>query len=207
MPWDLLILALIAVVVLFQLYNVLGRRVGFKAEDKPAVPKTDDNNEGPFNRPGQEPKQPERFKLPNLDALKARDNHFNEINFVEKAREAYEQIVLAFNRGEIEGLKDRLSDSVYGVFAKSIEARGEQKSMGVTFVEAPKTDLDQIDLKDDKASVRVRFLSELLYEMPDPEGGEVKKAHRRTAEFWTFQKNLKSPNNPWILSRVEAAKA
>lgn len=207
MPWDLLILALIAVVVLFQLYNVLGRRVGFKAEDKPVVQKSDDS-EGPFNRPGQEPKaQPERLRMPNLDALKARDAHFNEVNFVEKAREAYEQIVLAFNRGEIEGLKDRLSESVYGVFAKAIEARGEQKAMTVSFVEAPKTDLDQIELKDDRALVRVRFLSELLYEMADTDGGEPKKAHRRTAEFWTFQKNLKSPTNPWILSRVEAAKA
>lgn len=205
MPWDLLILALIAVVVLFQLYNVLGRRVGFKAEDKPVTQKPE-TGEATSGRTTAEVREPERPRIPNLDALKARDAHFNEINFVEKAREAYEQIVTAFNRGEIEGLKDRLTEAVYGTFARAVAARGDNKSIRVSFVEPPKTDLDQIDLNEDKALVRVRFLSELIYETGEGEA-EVKKTHGRTAEFWTFQKNLKSASNPWILSRVEAAKA
>jgi len=204
MPWDLLILALIAVVVLFQLYNVLGRRVGFKAEDKPVTPKPEEGEAA--GRANGEVRVPERPRIPNLDALKARDAHFNEINFVEKAREAYEQIVTAFNRGEIDGLKDRLTETVFTSFARAVEARGEDRMVKVSFVEPPKTDLDQIDLKEDKALVRVRFLSELLYETGGGEQ-EVKKTHGRTAEFWTFQKNLKSASNPWVLARVEAAKA
>ncbi|MFT3997191.1 MAG: Tim44/TimA family putative adaptor protein [Asticcacaulis sp.] len=205
MPWELLILAMIAVVVLFQLYNVLGRRVGFKAEDKPQIPKTEDA-EAIAGRNPSEVRLPERPRIPNLDALKARDAHFNEVNFAEKAREAYEQIVTAFNRGEIDGLKERLTETVFGVFARAIDARGENRSIRVSFVEPPKTDLDQIDLKEDKAWVRVRFLSELVYETGEGET-DTKKTHGRTAEFWTFQKNLKSATNPWILSRVEAAKA
>ncbi|ESQ80929.1 Tim44/TimA family putative adaptor protein [Asticcacaulis sp. YBE204] len=214
MSWDLLILALIAVVVLFQLYNVLGRRVGFKAEDKAenklGAPKGDEG-EGPIGRPAQD-RVVDRLRLPNLDALKAKDSNFNEVNFVEKSREAYEQIVLAFNRGEIDNLKERLSESVFDVFSKAVAARGEQKAVAVSFVDAPKADMDLIDLKDDRAQVRMRFLSELVYEtrtassevgVPD----EVHKQHRRTAEYWTFQKNLKSAANPWILVRVEAAKA
>lgn len=210
MHWELLILALVAVVVLFQLYNVLGRRVGFKAEDKPGVPKSEES-EGPIGRPAPD-KVPDRLRMPNLDALKAKDANFNETNFVEKAREAYEQIVQAFNRGEIENLKERLSADVYTVFGNAIAARGEAKAVAVSFVDAPKADMDLIDLKDDRAQVRMRFLSELVYETRKPadevgKPDEVHKQHRRTAEYWTFQKNLKSASNPWILTKVEAAKA
>ncbi|MDC7683063.1 Tim44/TimA family putative adaptor protein [Asticcacaulis sp. BYS171W] len=210
MSWELLILALVAVVVLFQLYNVLGRRVGFKAEDKPGAPRIEDT-EGPIGRPAQD-KPSDRLRLPNLDALKAKDSNFNEANFVEKSREAYEQIVLAFNRGEIDGLKERLSEDVFAVFGKAIAARGEAKAIAVAFVDSPKADMDLIDLKDDRAQVRMRFLSELVYETRTPpaevgQPDQVHKQHRRTAEYWTFQKNLKSAANPWILVRVEAAKA
>ena len=33
------------------------------------------------------------------------------------------------------------------------------------------------------------------------------RTYKRTAEYWTFQKAMKNPTNPWLLTRVEAAKA
>jgi predicted lipid-binding transport protein (Tim44 family) len=33
------------------------------------------------------------------------------------------------------------------------------------------------------------------------------KIYKRTAEYWTFQKAMRNPNGPWLLTRVEAAKA
>lgn len=205
--WELPVLAIIAVVVLFQLYNVLGRRVGFKAEDKVQAPKPDE-----VETTQRGDKVPDLMKLPNLDTLKTKDSNFNEINFLEKSRETYEQIVVAFNRGDIESLKDRLSDGVYSVFSKAIAARGDDKVIRVSFVDAPKADIDLIDFKDERAQVRVRFLSELVYETTKPtdevgQADEIIKHHRRTAEYWTFQKNLKSTTNPWVLTKVEAAKA
>jgi predicted lipid-binding transport protein (Tim44 family) len=208
MSLELIILAIIAAVVLYQLYNVLGKNVGLKAEDKLNNPKSDDHPIAPVIR--DKPVEP--AKVPNAETLKGRDPNFNEATFIEKAKEAYEQIVLAFNRGEIEGLKERLSDSVYSVFSTAISSRGDAKSIEAAFVDSPKADIDVINLKDDLADIRVRFLSELVYEtktLKASEGSadEIKKTHRRTAEYWTFQKNLKSANNPWILNRVEAAKA
>ena len=90
----LVIFAIVAVIILVQLYSVLGRKVGFRVEDK-VLAKTGDDVDGKLQleRPAEPP------KFPNLDVLKSKDVNFNEINFVEKARETYEQVVLAFHRG------------------------------------------------------------------------------------------------------------
>ncbi|OYW81339.1 MAG: preprotein translocase subunit Tim44 [Asticcacaulis sp. 32-58-5] len=215
MSVELVIFAVIAVVVLFQLYNVLGRRVGFKVEDKPA-PRVSEDSDGPV----RVEKKPEAPKFPNLEALKARDPQFNEINFIEKARETYEGVVVAFTKGDVQPVKDRLADNVYNVFSKAVQNRDPSAPKEtVSFVDAPKADMELIEFKDDFAQIRVRFLSELLYQTEAPKPSEsalpetdatpidVKKTHKRTAEYWTFQKNLKSGTNPWLLAKVEAAKA
>ena len=33
------------------------------------------------------------------------------------------------------------------------------------------------------------------------------KVYKRTAEYWTFQKTMRNQGNPWVLAKVEAAKA
>jgi len=209
----LVIFAIVAIIILVQLYSVLGRKVGFRVEDKVlAKPAEDIDGALKLERPAEAP------KLPNLDLLKSRDVNFNEINFVEKARETYEQIVQAYHRGDIDAVKDRLSENVYAIFKQAIESRAVPVTRRLSFVDAPKADIDLIDFKDDTAQIRVRFLSELMFEdLPQPAEGEAgvapevkekpEKTYERTAEFWTFQKSLRNPGSPWLLTHTMAAKA
>lgn len=226
----LVILGVVAVVILFQLYNVLGRKAGFRVEDKAlgAKPEDFDTTTRLLDRPS------DAARMPNLEVLKTRDVNFNEINFLEKARETYEQVVLAFHKGELDTIKDRLSERVFGTFRKAVSERAAPHTDTISFVDPPKADIDTVDFNDDTAQVRVRFLSELAYEsaavveepVPVTDGPEEKlievappvtvakkaepksnKVYRRTAEFWTFQKALRGQNSAWLLTRVEAAKA
>jgi predicted lipid-binding transport protein (Tim44 family) len=210
----LVIFAIVAIIILVQLYSVLGRKVGFRVEDKVlAKPAEDVDGALKLERPAEAP------KLPNLELLKSRDVNFNEINFVEKAREAYEQIVQAYHRGDIDTVKDRLSENVYTIFKQAIDARTAPVTRRLSFVDAPKADIDVIDFKEDTAQIRVRFLSELMFEdLPQPVEGEEgaaapevkekpEKTYERTAEFWTFQKSLRNPGSPWLLTHTMAAKA
>lgn len=212
----LVIFAIVAIIILVQLYSVLGRKVGFRVEDKVlAKPAEDIDGALKLERPAEAP------KLPNLDLLKSRDVNFNEINFIEKARETYEQIVQAYHRGEIDSVKDRLSENVYAIFKQAIDGRAGPVTRRLSFVDAPKADIDLIDFKDETAQIRVRFLSELMFEdVPqavEAEGGEAKaepqektnkeRTYERTAEFWTFQKTLRNPGSPWLLTHTMAAKA
>ncbi|MGZ3305147.1 MAG: Tim44/TimA family putative adaptor protein [Asticcacaulis sp.] len=216
----LVIFAVIAGVILFQLYNVLGRRVGFRPEEKPAVqPKPES-----FDLIARPEKPVEAPRIPNLDALKSRDANFNEVNFLEKARETYEQVVLAYHRGDIDTVKDRLAPPVYEVFANALMQRTEPSQETLSFVDTPKADIDVIDVRDDNTQIRVRFLSELAYEAPKAalpeeevapsavpvtkvEAHTPVKTYKRTAEYWTFQKTMRNPASPWVLAKVEAAKA
>jgi predicted lipid-binding transport protein (Tim44 family) len=221
----LVIFAVIAVVILFQLYNVLGRRVGFRPDEKPAAPKP----EG-FELVAKPEKPVEAPRIPNLDQLKSRDANFNEVNFVEKARETYEQVVMAYHKGEIDGIKDRLTPDVYRAFSGALSDRPAAHDT-LSFVDTPKADIDVIDFREDAAQIRVRFLSELAYEAkPAPaehspvvveaaedqvstavpatkEPEKPQKVYKRTAEYWTFQKGMRNQGNPWVLAKVEAAKA
>jgi predicted lipid-binding transport protein (Tim44 family) len=223
----LIVFAVLAVVILLQLYNVLGRKVGFRPEEKPAGPKGED-----MEAIARAERTPEALRLPNLETLKTRDVNFNEINFLEKARETYEQVVIAFHKGELDAIRDKLSEKVMSSFREAVDQRSAAPKDTVSFVDTPKADLDHIDFKEDLAQIRVRFLSELAYEdivVPEivvPEAGDSvvpvtrpekseKKAepvrphrtYKRTAEYWTFQKGMKAPSSPWLLTKVEAAKA
>lgn len=221
----LVILGVVAAVILLQLYNVLGRKAGFRVDEKTAAARPEDFDTATrmLERPA------EGARLPNLEALKTRDLNFNEINFLEKARETYEQVVLAFHKGELDAVKDRLSERVFGTFRKAVIDRISPRTDLVSFVDTPKADIDTVEFNDDTAQVRVRFLSELAYETPAAVEEPVpvtdgpkedlpvvpapraearpSKIHRRTAEFWTFQKGLRAQNSPWLLTKVEAAKA
>ena len=205
------IFAVVAVVILFQLYNVLGKKAGFRPEEKPVTARTDELEIAPrIDRPAES-------RMPNLEALKTRDSNFNEINFLEKAREAYEQIVLAFHKGDLASVRDKLSDRVYASFNAAIAGRETPPADIVSFVDSPKADIDLIDFQDDTAHIRVRFLSELQYERPAEPVDTVSvpvttapkpvRSYKRTAEYWTFQKAIRNASSPWQLSKVEAAKA
>ncbi|MGN6423428.1 MAG: Tim44/TimA family putative adaptor protein [Asticcacaulis sp.] len=199
----LVIFAVVALVILVNLYNVLGRKVGFRVEDKALGAQ----KSGEIETAGR----PERLlesRNPSLDALKTRDASFNELNFLDKARETYEQVVIAFHKGDLAAVKERLGERVYQSFADAITARPEPAKDTLSFVEPPKADIDAIDFKDETAQVRVRFLSEMAYETPPAaEGDKPHILYRRAAEYWTFQRAYKGAAGPWTLTRVEAAKA
>jgi len=95
---QLVIFAALAAVVLFQLYAVLGRRVGRQPEDAAAEAAKRPAVEAP-------PRRVEEVHTPDaavdaLDELRARDPSFDPSAFVAGARGAYEMIVTGFAAGD-----------------------------------------------------------------------------------------------------------
>lgn len=198
---ELIILAALAAVVLFQLYAVLGRRVGRGAEQGPRAPP------GPL----------ETQRLPStpveiagvsggVAAIKARDPTFDIGGFLSGARQAYQLIVTAFAAGDRTALKPLLGEDVMAGFDTAISQReAEGRSESVEFLHAPRADFEGAALLGDMAKASVRFLAEFRSRAKGPEGEAVDD--RRTAEIWTFQRNLKSRDPNWILVHVDAAEA
>ena len=202
---ELIIFAGLAAIVLYQLYSVLGRRVGRQPDEQTA----------PEAPPGVAPR-PDRprelaeegVSLGGLAAVRARDPSFDLNRFLTGAKSAYEMIVKAFATGDRPALRHLLSPTVMASFDSAIAAReAEGRTDHVEFLHPPRADLDKAELAagGDLARLTVRFLAEFRSRSKGPEGEAVDD--RRTAELWTFERNLKSRDPNWILIHVDAAEA
>jgi predicted lipid-binding transport protein (Tim44 family) len=82
----------------------------------------------------------------------------------------------------------------------------EGKSESIEFDHAPRADLEASEVEGDRARIKVRFLGEFLSRARAADGQET-SGERRTAETWTFQRDLASRDPNWTLVRVDAAEA
>ncbi len=200
---ELIIFAGLAAIVLYQLYAVLGRRVGRQPEDAPAVPTTP----AAAAADTQAPAIAEGVALTGLAAVKAKDPGFDVSRFLGGAKGAYEMIVKAFAAGDRTQLRNLLAPEVMAGFDTAIARReAEARTETVEFLHPPRADLERAEvLGADLARVTVRFLAEFRSRTKGPEGEGVED--RRTAELWTFERHLKSRDPNWILAHVDAAEA
>ena len=198
---ELLIFAALAGVVLYQLYAVLGRRVGRQPEDAAEVEARRPAAELETRRPDE---ANTLHAATGVAALKARDPGFDAVNFLAGARSAYEMIVLAFSRGDRDTLRGLLTPAVYGTFEAAITQREADGGSETTeFLQPPRADLEDVVLEGDMARVKVRFLAEFRTRSKGAEGEAVDD--RRTAEIWTFERNVTSRDPHWALAKVEPA--
>ncbi len=202
---ELIIFAGLAAIVLYQLYAVLGRRVGRQPEDTPAVPATASAVERA--KDNQNPTSEDGVSLTGLAAVKSKDPSFDVSRFLGGAKSAYEMIVTAFAAGDRAQLRNLLAAPVMAGFDTAIAAReAESRTETVEFAHPPRADLEKAEVVGaDLARVTVRFLAEFRSRTKGPEGEGVED--RRTAELWTFERHLKSRDPNWKLIHVDAAEA
>ncbi|MCR5873902.1 TIM44-related membrane protein TimA [Phenylobacterium sp. J426] len=202
---ELIIFAGLAAIVLYQLYAVLGRRVGRQPEDQQPQAEA---AQGPVRPVDRAPETLEEgVALTGLAAVRAQDPSFDVGRFLGGAKQAYEMIVRAFAEGDRATLKNLLAPQVLSSFEGAIDQReAEGRTESVEFFHAPRADLEKADVgPGDVARLTVRFLAEFRSRSKGPEGEAVDD--RRTAELWTFERNLKSRDPNWMLVHVDAAEA
>jgi predicted lipid-binding transport protein (Tim44 family) len=197
-----LILAVLAAALLYQLYSVLGRRVGRQPEESPlpnSLPAPGDADQRATDADVRAPSA-------GLAAIRARDPNFDAAHFLDGARSAYETIVRAFAAGDRATLQRLVAPGVLASFETVMAQReGEGRTQSVEFTSTTRADLDNLEVTGDVARARVRFLAELRSRSKGPEGEAVDD--QRTAELWTFERKLASKDPNWALTRVDAAEA
>ena len=201
MVLQFILFAVLAAVVLFQLYSVLGRRIGRQPEDAAAEAARTPGAAAPLAGPADQD-----AGVPGVAALRARDPAFDVASFLIGAKSAYETIVRAYASGDRTTLRPLLSPAVMDGFETAMAQREQEgRSETVEFLQAPRADLERMEVSGDEAEADVRFLGEYRSRSRGPEGEAVDD--RRTAEIWTFQRNLKSRDPNWTLIHVDAAEA
>ena len=199
---QLLVFAALAAAVLYQLYAVLGRRVGRQPEDQPiptGAPALGDADQRAIDA---DP----RAAPTGLAALRARDPSFDAGRFLEGSLGAYQSIVRAYAAGDRAALQKLVAPHVLSGFEAAMAQReSEGRTASIEFTSTPRADLDSLDLTGDVARAKVRFLAELRSRTKGPEGEAVDD--QRTAELWTFERKVTSKDPNWTLVRVDAAEA
>lgn len=204
----IVISAVIAAIVLFQLYNMLGKKVGRQPEeDARAQPAT---AAAPAAEAGAgRPNALDAVTLASIAGLRARDPNFDPARFLEGARQAHETIVRAYASGDRETLKPLLTPHVMASFEGGIaarEARGETEE--AEFLHPARADLEMATAEENRAVAKVRFLAELRNRVkPADPSAEEQVEDRRVAEVWTFERTLGASDPNWLLARTEPASA
>jgi predicted lipid-binding transport protein (Tim44 family) len=233
-PFNLIILA-IALVVFWRLRSVLGSRTGHERPpfdpyaasrkgDKPAgaeaansnvlrLPKESDSPEAsPAGNGAALPSwagyAPEGSDVAKgLQRLSKADPQFTPQSFIEGAKLAYEMIVEAFARGDKPGLKNLLARDVYDGFARAIDAReAAGQKLESRFVGIEKAEFIAVELIGKRASVVVKFISELISATLSNTGDVIEgdpKQVREITDVWTFERDISSRDPNWKLAATE----
>lgn len=208
---QILVLAGIAIFLILKLRSVLGTRDGFEKpqvsvdEVAPQVRRSLDVVEGDEDRDITDHVPAESAAAKAVAAIKAAEPSFALTPFLSGARQAYEMILMAFERGELDQIRPFLSDEVEASFGEVIAARAAQ---GLT-IEAHFIGLKEMALQDatyDATSgfgeLTVRFVGELTSLVRDSAGKIVEgdsKSIKRQRDVWTFARKIGSNDPNWQL--------
>ena len=218
-----------AIVIFFQLRNVLGRRTGNERPpfDPYTAARTGKSDGSPAENVVSLPRRKgagedenaayaaiDAFAKPGTDlnkglrTIRDADTSFEPKSFADGAKMAYEMIVMAYADGDRRTLKNLLSREVYDGFVAAISDReSRSEKIQSSFVGIDKADIVNAEMKGSEAHVTLRIVSELISATRNA-GGEVIDGDPETVaevkDVWTFARDTRSRDPNWKLVATEA---
>ena len=208
---QILIFAGIAAFVGFRLFNVLGRRTG---HERPPARRDerarDDRPEdkvvplpGRRDAPAAEAGRPETGLASGLTQIKLADPTFDKEHFLSGARGAFEMVLIAFAKGDLDTLKPLLAPSVFDSFAGAVRERAQAgHTRTTTLVAIDEATIIEAEVQRRVARVTVKFVSQQINATLDGAGTVVDgdPVHvERVVDLWTFERNTRSSDPNWAL--------
>lgn len=209
---QLLVLAGIAVFLILRLKSVLGTRDGFEGPRKSVSGPGTRERRQDFEVIDGGPDQDITDHVPEdsdaagaLTDMKRTEPSFNVSEFLNGAKEAYEWILMAFERGNLDEVAPFLSKDVFDAFVGVVDARENQGlTVEADFVGVRETVLNdaRFDADTGRAEITVRFVGELVSVVKNAEGEIVEGKpgqSKRQKDSWTFERMMGSDDPNWRL--------
>jgi predicted lipid-binding transport protein (Tim44 family) len=211
----IVILALVALFIGLRLYSVLGERTGHEQQPilKPADP--DARVHPPVAQPPAAPPSADNsadlayvpLAGPGVRAILAADPSFDVAHFLDGAKSAYQLILEAFWKGDIDAVKGHIDAHVHDTFATAIEQR---KKEGLTLdnrlVTIEQAVISEAAMERTLAVITVRFEADIAAVTRNSEGqvvaGSLSDAVQ-TRDLWTFRRDLASRDPNWLLIETD----
>lgn len=210
---DIFLIAMVAGVILFRLYTILGRRTGHERPPQenyrlstPARAGEDaavTTGEGPsLVRPVLSDRAADPVAGGLLD-IQLADRGFDKDHFVAGARAAYEAIVTAFANNDRTALRPLLSEEVYSAFEGAMRGREERsEKMTFTFVGFQEVKIVATALKGRMAEITTTFDAQFISATSDANGALIDgdtKTVRGVTDTWTFSRDVRARDPNWTL--------
>ncbi len=219
---QIIVLAAVAFFLFWRLRSVLGSRQGFEKLNKSVNEKTksskmnvsSDDKIIDLNSTNIDEEiadyvdeKSEQFKT--LSELKTLEDGWQVSHFVSGAKLAYEEILMAFENGDLNKIKKLSSKDVYTAFKEVIDDR-IQKGLQVEAIFGGVRDIRIKDVKLNKknleANITMVFQCDITYSIKDKnnkiiEGGPDKV--KKQKDVWTFTRKMNSDIPNWYLTKTE----
>ena len=212
-----LVLLIVAAIVAWRLWGVLGTRTGLEKppivfQPTPAKPQStqpEPAQDGEVLEP--ENRKPVWFGHATegselaigLAAIADKAPDFTASSFVRGASAAYEMVLEAYAKSDKATLKPLLSKELYDSFSSAIDSRkADGQSMTFQFVGVKSAPLRRAALNGTKAQVEVDFVAEMISATLDKAGTVVDgdaKSIRTVTDLWTFERDVTSKDPNWKL--------
>jgi len=219
---QIIVLAAVAFFLFWRLRSVLGSRQGFEKLNRDVNEKTKSSK---INTNSDDKiidlkstnideeiadyvdENSEQFKT--LSELKKLEEGWQVSHFVSGAKLAYEEILMAFENGDLNKIKKLSSKQVYTAFKEVIDDRN-QKGLHVEATFGGVRDIRIKDVKLNKknleANITMVFQCDITYSIRDKnnkivEGGPDKV--KKQKDVWTFTRKMNSNIPNWYLTKTE----
>ncbi len=202
---DIIFLLVLVVVIFSKLKSVLGTG----AEDARVIVVPKEQFERVFkeikkNSTDGVLKNVEAKNLSKLDRELIKIPNFNKDAFIKGSQRAFEMILNAFSNGDIKTLSLLVNKELVKKFEDVINNRKEKGLVAETdligFIE---TEIESVSfVGDDLVNIVVKFVSEQVNLLKNSDGEVVEGDEnyvQTISDVWTFEKNLKSNVNNWLL--------
>ncbi|MEL7139238.1 MAG: Tim44/TimA family putative adaptor protein [Pseudomonadota bacterium] len=210
---ELLILGAVAAFILYRLRSVIGTRTGYEAPPDrfggAGAQDTDETLDAPAEPAPEvvidDADIPEAARDA-VASMREAEPGFSLGEFLGGARQAYEMILMAYEEGNRDLLRDLLAPDVYSAFEGVIEEReNEGLTVDARFIGVRDVQVESVtfDEETSEADVTIRFTGELITAVRDAENRIVEgdpNEIRRQSDVWTFSRVMGAPNPNWLLT-------
>ncbi len=208
------VLIVVAGVVLFRLYSVLGRRTGnertrdsFRLRGPQPAPSAGDNVLRLPEQGTAKPDQPRETAsdpaAQGLLDLKLAEKTFETERFVSGAKSAYEIVLTAFANADRNTLRPLLSEEVYAAFDGVIRGREQRgEKVAFTFVGFKDAKVAHAAVKGKNGEITIAFGAQFISATSNKTGGIIDgdtKTVRDVTDVWTFSRDIRSRDPNWVL--------
>jgi len=186
---DIILLAMFAGFIILRLRNILGRKTGHQGK--------------PMSR--YFPKGMETLQdIENNEAIKSGNvDEEAKKQFLKGADVAYEQIIIAFAKGDKKSLKSLLGKKMYDDFSEVINARKKKEhNYETTFIGVKSSKVLEFKKIENIYKVTVNFVSEIITCVKDKNNKVIEgnpDVIKTVNDVWKFSKNMWSQDPTWYL--------